>query len=230
MGFRRTITTATDVDTGTPTGAGVKVYETSDANGNQFGVVEFRDGLFGDAPAQVMGKAFLSSRGAVATGGGLSLVAGSYNGTTGPELDLSVESDPAGGYRPVARLLHADLAPQATAFVSTWLAGFRDWPTGQERPQFTHHADGLVTFTGLAQNNSGATRGGVGTSTQIATIPAGFVPPVTAIRTALANGSVNCRVDFSSDGHLYLTDCPVIPVGSQLVFGVAYRLDATASA
>lgn len=228
MGFRNP---PTSLSTAPPSGAGARIYESADAYGNPIGVLEFSDGFAGDVPARVTGHATMSQRGQGATGGGLALTGGTYSGTAAPELDLNVEPDPAnpGIYRAVARLTGGQMAPQQTAFVSSWLSGFRDWPTGQERPQFTVYPDGLVTFTGLAQNNSGVSKGGTGTSTQIAVIPAGYIPPVTAIRVALANASVNCRVDFSSDGHLYLTDCPVIPAGSQLVFGVAYRLDATPS-
>lgn len=107
MGFRNPITTAAAVDTGQPGGARARVYQGSDTTGT-YGVLEFDDGIAGDTPAQVIGRANLTPQpgggGYTAQGGGLTVKGGSYNGVTAPELDLNVEQAPAGGYQPVARL------------------------------------------------------------------------------------------------------------------------------
>lgn len=106
MGFRNPITSAAAVDTGQPAGAGARVYQGADSTG-VFGVVEFRDGIAGDAPAQLVGRANMVPQGGggyTQQGGGMALRAGSYNGVSGPEWDVQVEGDPAGGYRGAARL------------------------------------------------------------------------------------------------------------------------------
>lgn len=110
MGFRNPVTTATDVDTGQPDGAGVRVYQKA-VTGGTAGVVEFRDGIAGDTPSTLTAQANLVPQGGgyTAQGGGFAMDAGSFNGVDGPKWDLRVEEAGAGGYRPVARLTGADV-------------------------------------------------------------------------------------------------------------------------
>lgn len=106
MGFRNPLTSATAVDTGQPTSAGVRTYQQATSTGTR-GVVEFRDGITGDAPSRLTAQANLVPQGGggyTAQGGFLELAAGSWNGVTGPALTLAVEENPTGGYRSQARL------------------------------------------------------------------------------------------------------------------------------
>lgn len=111
MGFRNPITSATAVDTGQPAGAGIRMYQGSDATG-VFGVIESRDGIAGDTNAQIIDRANLVPQGGGYTQQGrtFTIKAGTANGVpAGPELDLNVEGLPAGGFGPVARLKNAGL-------------------------------------------------------------------------------------------------------------------------
>jgi hypothetical protein len=111
MGFRNPPRTAAGVDTGLPAGAGVKIYQGSNfpAYGS-FGVVEFRDGIGGDAPVQLIGRANYNPRAEGASlGGSLTLGGGSFNGVDMPALTLAVEEVPGGGYYPTVRLTGAEL-------------------------------------------------------------------------------------------------------------------------
>lgn len=99
-----------ETDTGQPAGAGVHVYQQSTATGTR-GVVELRDGIAGDSPSTMTSEAFLVPQGDsyTAQGGRYRMQAGSFNGVTGPRLDLAVEAAPAGGYWSVARLVGAEV-------------------------------------------------------------------------------------------------------------------------
>lgn len=71
---------------------------------------QFPDGISGDTAASLINWAYYAAQGGnllTEQGGMLALAAGSHNGVQGPELDLSVEGAPAGGYQAVARLRNA---------------------------------------------------------------------------------------------------------------------------
>lgn len=105
MGFRNPITTAKAVDTGQPSGAGVRIYQ-APTQYSTTGIVEFRDGV-GDSPSQILATANLTPQGGggyTEQGGGLGIHAGSWNGLQGPGIDLNVEGAPAGGYQAAAYL------------------------------------------------------------------------------------------------------------------------------
>lgn len=99
------ITGTIDTGVGGTNVPGVKLYTVVESTTSAYGAVEFRDGVVGDLPAQVIGKADYSQTANSATvGGGLRLVGGKYRTVVAPELDLNVEPDGAGGYFSVARL------------------------------------------------------------------------------------------------------------------------------
>lgn len=204
MGFR---TPLTAVNTGQPAGAGAKVYQGSDATG-VYGVLEFRDGIAGDTPAQVTGRANLVPQGGgvyTAQGGSLALKAGSYNGVTGPELDLLVEEAPAGGYQATARLVGAPLItpPPRQAQALTLDAGWT--AVAGASCQAMVDAAGYVCLAGLFTNNNAFTPSGqipFTTVLPVALRPAGnrFFVVTTRNTTAVLFCSVRTDGRFYVDG------------------------------
>jgi hypothetical protein len=109
MGFRNPATTAEGVDTGpSTTGPGVRLYQdTTGPLGYPRGVLEFRDGIGGDAHATLTRTVYAVDAGAglvTSTGAEFALSAGSANGTPGGGLVLAVVPDPLGGYMSKATL------------------------------------------------------------------------------------------------------------------------------
>lgn len=115
MGFRDPVTTAEGVDTGTsPTGPGVRMYQDPGASGPPYvypkGVVEFRTGIAGDVPAQLVLDAFVVDQGDGLLrefGSAFTMRGADTNGVNAAELVLSVVDAGAGGYEAVAELLNA---------------------------------------------------------------------------------------------------------------------------
>jgi hypothetical protein len=206
MGFRNPLASA--VDTGLPGGAGAKLYQYFDpATLTSYGVLEFRDGVAGDLPAQVVGKADYSQTGEnVTVGGGLRLVGGKYRGIVAPELDLNVEPDGAGLYFPVARLKGAptlDLggakllpitAPTALP-LNTFIQAYG---SGNQPPVYSRDADGYVHLAGLLAVVGAAS---LAAGYKLATLPAGYRP--TATRRFVAIGGNGrpwlCQINPTGD-------------------------------
>lgn len=219
MGFRNPVTSATAVDTGAGGSAGVRLYQGEAAPGVPQGIAEWRTGLM-DRNATVT----LSG----GTGGSnYRIDGGAAQGLSAPKIDLNVESAPAGGYRSVARISQP-YEPLITANPS-WLNGFRDFP-GLERPRLVLQADGSVLFTGLGQNNSGASKGGVGVAAILGTVPVAFRPLYApALLQAFVSAGVNARVDIAVDGTISYTDSSPLVANAYLMFRAVYRLDSPAA-
>lgn len=174
MTFRVPLSSVADsLDTRpTPATAGVRVYETGDANG-RWGVVEFADPA-ADVPASLTSRINAGSGGSV-QGSLLALKGMAANGKAAPELDLTIEAAPTSGYWRVARLAADFLAlpgdapdaavtygPGVTAFTdSTGWNGLRCWKRSS-----------VVTIAGAIKLTATVANNGV-----IATLPAGFAPP-----------------------------------------------------
>lgn len=191
MGFRNPVSTVSDVNTGDPlSGAGAHLYETTDANGYPYGVLDFPDGVTGDVSPKVIGKADYNPRAqAQVTGGGLRLQGGSYNPNgagliAAPEVDLLVVQNGDGSHTPVvsmtagtggkitqdvatAPLIAATALPLNGAFFQPYNPG-----TGWSQPTYRKLASGLVVVSGLI----GVINASFTVGTVIATLPVGCRP------------------------------------------------------
>jgi hypothetical protein len=236
MGFRDPITSAAAVDTGTsPTGAGVSVYEASDVTG-AWGIVEFRDGLVGDAPSTLTAKANLTSQGGgvfTAQGGSMVLKAGSFNGTPGPHLDLNVEGAPLGGFEPVARLrggvfytadapiqAEAHPAPLRIGSPSIFQGGWGDFSTtGATAPLAVWLLPtGHVDFFGVIKNGGNLAAGAVVVICQLPVWARPTYPQVKQVRAAGVLG----RVDIAVDGTVTWVGNPAYTANSDVEIEVGW--------
>lgn len=214
MGFRTPLTSATAVDTGQPAGAGASLYQGSDAYG-VYGVLEFRDGISGDNPAQVIGRANLvpgGGGGYTGQGGSLVVKGGSYNGVTGPEVDFNVESAPLGGYRPALRLTAGSggiIVPDTTLspivpftalpLNGTYFSVLDPSENTWHKPFYTKLSSGLVVLGGLINVLSIS----FGNGTQVAgPLPAGCRPAKAEPFHLLGWNGADWRCDVHADGTL----------------------------
>lgn len=215
MGFRDALTSATDVDTTGPlSGAGARLYEATDANGLPYGVLEFSDGVFGDTPARLIGRATFNPRSVAGTqGGGAYLLGGSYNGVTAPELDLTVEdiSAGAGNWQPVARITAPLTTPPPR--VNTPLTVAPGWT--QTTPLGAYiDATGYVCLNGIFANNAAFTP--AGNTVFTAALPPALRPVSNKFFTITPHTSavvVHCSI--RTDGTFVLdTASGQVPAGS----------------
>jgi hypothetical protein len=176
MGFRNPATTAEGVDTGeNTTGPGVRVYQdTTGPLGFPRGVVEFRDGIAGDAHATLTRTVNVvdAGGGAFTTAGGtFALDGGSINGVPAGGVRMVVEEDPAGGYRSALELVAGQVRPRGpltyggllarSGIPSVYGAGWSRYSAAGGNPALQDAAlwrlpDGTVRFQGLVQYVGGA--------------------------------------------------------------------------
>lgn len=118
MSFREPLTSATDVDTGAPGVASVYMTQGGTPGGTVYGLVGFRDGFPSDTDATITRTTSASGHDGTSSGG-LAIKGGTYGpGVAAPELDLNVESDSPGFWRPVARLFGLELRPSTSGFAT----------------------------------------------------------------------------------------------------------------
>lgn len=171
MGFRgEQLTTAEGVDTGDPTGPGVRVFQRTASNGFPQGVVEFRDGLGNTGELELTSYQDDQGGGFVRYLGSDFTLRGPDGAVTVPAALILLEREAAaGGYQAeavvrgdVIELRGAVRVPslvEPAASSGGWNPGWRPRPADgyQETLQFTRTSDNMVTVSGLAEYAGGTT-------------------------------------------------------------------------
>lgn len=198
MGFRNPARSAVAVDTRAGAPAGVRVYEVTDPDvGHNYGVVEWNDGVPGDAPAIAIQSHDPTPRGEGVPYGGLGFFGGSYDNpipaqggkVSAPRWSLEVGQNPLTGTPgPQARLtggpLLLDRPVASTGAAEQWadlpyIAGaWAPFDAGANAPRMRRDVAGNCQLRGIVKIllGSGFSIAAAGSAT-VGTLPAGFYLP-----------------------------------------------------
>lgn len=224
MGFRTDpLTTVEGVDTGpTPTGPGARVYQDNSGEWPR-GVLEFRNGVFGDTPATLDLTSYLLQDGPLlrSFGNRLRLQGAATNGATAAALDLTVEEQPDGNYAARARLAGAELLHGPQGLYEALSAGFFTVPQNWTdygvitpdygRAQIMKTVAGEVTVEGTARCLFTFAAGAPNST--IGVLKAGYRPKKRIVFPTLVNNTL-ARLDVETTGRVSLQQTPALSPGS----------------